>query len=392
MLNSLKKSTLSIMTALILGVGLTGCSDKSSVEIPATNSNSGNAATFANNDHWSASDSVSTIDAKPKIVIKVGYMNKEGEPIDVGMERWRDEVRKRSNGAIALELYPADSLGLQKDLIERMRNGENIITLANAADLYGMGAYDLGIMFGPYLFDNYDEAYHLTNSKWFKKEGIKLQKNIGLRIISPKWSIGERHIFSTRPINSVKDLEGLKIRTARNDIQEQTWKNFGAETVNIALKDAANAMRNKTLDAVENPIAPVYAQGIHKVAPYLLLTSHSYSLTNIVMGEAFAKTLSPQDYEMLKETCDRTAEFYNVVLAATEYTNLQDMIKEGVKVTYPDQQTLAKFSEIANSFYGNRLFTTKWSPGLYYKTLGAKYVPWAFYTNREGDKPQAKVN
>ena len=111
-----------------------------------------------------------TTKVTPSIVLKVGYENKPGEPFDIGMKRWKQELELRSGGTMSLELYPNSALGTKNDLINRMRSGENVVTLADGAAYYNFGAYDMGITFGPFLFKSWDEAFRLLNGKWYQGE------------------------------------------------------------------------------------------------------------------------------------------------------------------------------------------------------------------------------
>lgn len=317
---------------------------------------------------------------KPSIIINVGYENHKGEPFDLSMIRWKEELEHQSNGTMTLRLYPDSSLGTKLELLERMKNGEPIATLADGGGFYSMGARDFGIVFGPYLLKNWDEAHHLAKSKWYLQESEKLAQKYGLRIISSQWDYGVRHLLTTKPITNFAELETLKVRVPGNDIQRLTWKNFGAEPIVMELNQVNEAIKNKEVNAVENPITNLYAGGFHKQAPYLLLTGHVYGFTNIVISELTWQNLTTLQQKILKESCDRAAEFYNVLQAADEYTALQNMIKEGVTVSTPSQKMLSDMINTAHSFYVLPEFKD-WSPSLYYKVLGAKTVPWSFYSS-----------
>ena len=60
----------------------------------------------------------------------------------------------------------------------------------------------------------------------------------------------------------------------------------------------------------------------------------------------------------------------------------------GLTITRPSPEMLAKLNQRANTFYTLPVFK-KWSPGLYYKVLGSKAIPWAYYTNG-GKMPESK--
>lgn len=333
---------------------------------------------------------VSSSPTTQELVIRVGYENTTGEPFDLGMKRWQEEVAKLSNGSMRLELYPGDGLGTKNDLLKRVQSGENIICKTDGADLYQLGAYDFGVLSGPFLFKNWDEAYHLTNSKWFAQENVKLAQNHGMHIISFKWNNSIRYLLSREPIKKFSDIQGLRVRVPNNDIQVNTWTIMKAKAVTIPNSQLYRALANKEIDAVDLPLTRIAGANLYQEAPYLLMTSHSYSIAGLVISEKFWNNLNPEQQRILTESCERSAKFYNVLHDANDYTVLNQMKKDGLQVIVPDPNFFKRLNQKANSFYILPVFK-KWTPGLYYKVLGAKAIPWSYYTNG-GKLPEKKTD
>lgn len=356
----------------IIGLGfisatLTACSEEASTASKASIENS---------------SSINSTTPQAEVVLRIGYENAPNEPFDLGMQRWKEELELRSNGTMTLELYPSSSLGTKNQLLERMKKGEAVGTLADGGTFYSLGAYNLGITFGPYLFKNWDEAFHLISSDWYKSETDKLAKDFGIRIIPSNWAYGVRHILTNKPITKSSDFSHLTMRVTGNDVQEQTMKAFGANTVRMDLTQVNAALRSGEVNGLENPISHLYGGGYYKNAKYLLLSSHVYNVTHIVVGEQFWNSLTSHQRQILTDSCARAAKFFNVVEAADEYTALRKMKAEGVIVTDPTPSLLTDLNNKAHSFYVLPIFTSKWTPGLFYKVLAAKSVPWSYYTSR----------
>ncbi len=319
---------------------------------------------------------------KADIVIRIGYENAKGEPFDIGMERWKEELEKISHGTMSLELYPNSSLGSKGQLLERMGRGEAVGTLADGGTFYGIGAYDLGITFGPYLFKNWDEATRLVSSKWYQSEIEKLAKDQGIRVLPATWTYGVRHILTNKPITKSSDFRGLTMRVTNNDVQKKTMEVFGAKTVTMDLTEVKAALRDGSVNGLENPLAHLYGGGYYQNAKYLLLSAHVYNFTNIVISDQFWQSLTPNQQDMLETSCKKASKFFNIVEAANEYTSLQQLKAAGVQITEPSPEMLTDLNNAAHSFYVLPDFTSKWTPGLYYKVLAAKAIPWNYYTSQ----------
>lgn len=306
----------------------------------------------------------------PTIVLKVAYENKPGEPIDIGLQRWKRELEDRSFGTMTLELYPDSSLGNKDQILKRIASGENIITIADGAFFYSLGQPEMGIVFGPYLAHNWDEAFNISKSIWYQKQSLELAKRTGIKLISVEWAYGVRHLLTKKPIKTIEDLRGLKIRVPSNTIQEKTFAVFGAEPVKMPLSEVNSALMSGKIDGLENPITTLYNGGFHRQAKYLTLTAHVYNVANIVMSQKQWLALNASQQRMLVDSCNRAAKFYDVVTAADELTVLKKMKDEGVIVEEPSQSLLSSLREYSTNFYSLPDF--KWPKGLYANLMKIK--------------------
>lgn len=171
---------------------------------------------------------------------------------------------------MAIEIYPDSQLGDKSSLIDSMLLGENVCTLADGAFYADYGVPDFGIVFGPFLFDSWEQCWTLTESDWYKEQCAKLEEK-GLKILSSNWVYGERHILTTKPVNTVEDLSGMKIRVPSNEIQSIGFDVLGPPLQACLLVMYNQALRQRPLMAAENPLATLYGRKLHEVAPYLIL-------------------------------------------------------------------------------------------------------------------------
>lgn len=372
----------------VSAVLISGCSpDSSSSEEQARHAAAAEAASNPNVSERAAAlvkaknaYSSSSTATPARVVLRVGYENAVGEPFDWGVRRWKEELEARSGGTMTLEIFPSSRLGSKSQILSRIANGENLCTMADGGTYYGLGAYDLGIVFGPYLFKNWDEAFKLSKSKWFQMEADKLAKDKGLRIIPVSWGYGVRHILTRKPVKTMEDLQGLRMRVTDNMVQYKTMEILGAQPITMDLTKVNEALRKGEIDGLENPVSHLYGGGYYKNAPYLLLSSHVYNFTNMIVSEQFWNNLTPSQQTILVESCQRAAKFFNVLEAADEYEAVRKMEAAGVTITVPDAEMLSKLNNSAHAFYVLPEFSN-WTPGLYYKVLGAKAIPWSFYSS-----------
>lgn len=301
-----------------------------------------------------------TQETKP-VVIQIGYENNPGEPIDLAVNEWKKLIEEKSKGTIKVELFPSSQLGKKNDLIDQMLVGSPVITLADGAFYAERGVPDMGIVFGPYIFDSWDDCWKLTKSDWWKSQTDKLEAN-GLKIITANWIYGARHTLTKKPVEKVADLKGMKIRVPNNTIQIKGFEVLGATPTPMALGDVYTSLQQGTIDGLENPLPVLYNGKFHEVAKNLTLDGHVKNFTTWVTGATFFNSLTAEQQALLVSTGDEAGLYINTLQEKVDAETLEKFKAEGVNIIEVDAE---EFKAAAMKFYSLPEVTEKWTPGLY---------------------------
>ena len=127
-------------------------------------------------------ESVANDSADAEVVLQVAFENSISEPLGQGWEKAQEILKEKSGGTMAIEIYPDSQLGDKSSLIDSMLLGENVCTLADGAFYADYGVPDFGILFGPFLFDDWDQCWTLVESDWYEEQSKKLEEK-GLILI-----------------------------------------------------------------------------------------------------------------------------------------------------------------------------------------------------------------
>ncbi|OHE66391.1 MAG: C4-dicarboxylate ABC transporter substrate-binding protein, partial [Treponema sp. GWB1_62_6] len=270
---------------------------------------------------------------------------------------------EKGDGSMEIVLYPDSQLGSKNSLIDSMLLGEPVITLADGAFYADYGVKDFGIVFGPFLFDTWEQVWKLTESDWYKNQCGLLEKK-GLKILSSNWKYGDRHTQTTKLVQGPDDLKGLKVRVPTNKIQTDGFNALGATAVGLPLGETYEALTTGTISGVENPLATLYGRKFQEVAKYILLDGHVKNFTTWICGTTFFNSLTPAQQKLLIETGKEAGFYNNKVLENAEQGYLDKFVAEGVTITKLSDANRQKFQVAAKTFYANG---TKlgWSPKLY---------------------------
>lgn len=298
------------------------------------------------------------------IVLQVGYENNPGEPVDLACHEWQKIIEEKSNGTMKIELFPSSQLGKKTDLIDQMIAGAAVSTLADGAFYSERGVPDFGIVFGPYLFNSWDDCWKLTESDWYATQSAKLEAN-GLKLISSNWIYGDRHTMTKKPVKTPADLKGMKIRVANSPVFIKGFESLGATPTPLALGEVYTALQQGVVDGLENPLTTLEGGKFQEVAKYVILDGHIKNFTTWVVGSAFFNSLTADQQKILLESAHEAGLYNNSIQSQKEADARAKLEAAGVVFYTPSAQEKKMFQDAAQQFYAYPEIAGKWSPGLY---------------------------
>ena len=300
-------------------------------------------------------------DYEPDVVLRVAFENSLYEPIGIAMLSWKDSLHAMDIG-FNIELFPYGQMAMA-DAIQYIQDGEGVMTLADGAFFADLGIHDLGIVFGAFLFNNWEEVWALNSSTWFAEQMDMLGSH-GMVGLSHNWKFSERHLMTSVPVHNVYELGGLRIRVPNNNVQALGLDAMGANTTAMGLGDVHGALQSGTIDGVENPLSVLYNRRFYDAAGYIILTGHILNATTWITSNNWFNDLTIEQQNALTQTLNTAANHNNNLLANSNEEYMQMLQEAGVTFYKPTNETLQGFRERAQVLYtwGE---TFGWSKGLY---------------------------
>ncbi len=276
------------------------------------------------------------------------------------------EVEKRAKGGVKVKVFSAGELGQEVEQYDAM----NLGTLESAlmgAQLIGAVTPEFGILDLPYLWRDQE---HLRKV-WAGPIGQDMTRAVlqrkGIRILAVM-NRGPRNLTTkNRPVKTVDDLKGLKIRTIQNPVHIEAWKTLGANPVPMAFGEVFTALQQGTIDGQENPYEMIYANSLFEVQKYLVTTNHVRSLIWFGVSEKFWTTLSPEQQKVVSTTAVEAAAMNDKALLAGEEDLEKKLQAKGMMFVKPD---LAKFTQAVKAV--PEKFKNVWKPGLFEQIVATK--------------------
>lgn len=274
-------------------------------------------------------------------VLKAGHSATNKEPYQLGLEAFGKKLKETTNGKFEVKVFPSCQLGSEKEMTEGLFLGN--VDIATSATTVVTNfipefiVYDL-----PFLFNSDKHFYEASDGapgKFFVDACAKK----GIRLLAI-YDAGVRHIVSKKPVNSMKDLKGMKIRTMQSQIHIDAFNGFGAKATPMAFSEQFSALEQGVIDGVEASNTSCYNQQLYRPAPNWALVSWYRCVTAMMMSEKKFQSYPKDVQKAILEAAAYSAKVEREAYAKSESASLDAMKKAGVNITKPD---VAPFKEVA---------------------------------------------
>lgn len=225
-------------------------------------------------------------------------------------QAYADEVAKRSEGKIRIEIAHSGSTGDWPASIEGLLIGTNDIVLQSVGtlDRYGIIA---GVEAYPYLIRDVEHFKKV----YYGEVGAELYDAIAeqtqFRIVGAGYR-GARQLTANRKVESLADLAGLKLRVPPLKMYELTWKYLGASPVPMGVAELFTSLQQHVVDGQENPLEVIESQHFDEVQDFVMETAHIMGAMTFIYSDMRFQQLPEATRLLLKEAGEE------VMLAATD--------------------------------------------------------------------------
>ncbi len=207
------------------------------------------------------------------------------------METFKSELAKLTGNELQVDLFPAMQLGGAKENVDGVRAGTIFMTWVGTAFLSGV-VPEMEAVSLPFAFKDRDAAFRAVDGKVGKLLDEKLAAK---GFVSLGWmELGSRHATNNkRPLKSLEDFKGLKIRMQPNETHLATFRALGANPVAMDVKELYSALQQGVVDGQENPYSIILANRYFEVQKYVSDTGHFFDFINIVANKRQFDAMKP---------------------------------------------------------------------------------------------------
>ncbi len=187
---------------------------------------------------------------------------------------------------------------------------------------------------------------------------------VNLAPVGAVWDHGFRHITTgAKPIRSVQDLAGIKLRVPATPTLQAMFKAMGASPTTIGIGEVYTALQTKVVDGQENPLAIIEAFRFYEVQKYCALSGHAWE-GFWVASNARAWNAIPEAQRQIASRVFAAHAVRTRGVLATANTNLQaDLTKRGLTFNSVNVQSFREALQKAGTYreFQAKFGNTAWS-------------------------------
>lgn len=282
------------------------------------------------------------------MTLKLGHLANEENTWHLASVRFAEELAARTDGRIAVEVFPNESLGKEVDLINGMQLGTVDMTITGES-LQNWAAM-AALLAVPYAYKSIEHMDEVAGGPVGADIKAQIIEKAQIRPIA-YFARGPRNLTSNRPIKSPDDLNGLKLRVPNVPLFVDVWKALGAQPTPMAFSEVFTSLQNGTIDAQENPLALIKSANFNEVQDYINKTEHVRSWIYLTISQISWNKLSEEDQAAVMDAAAAAQAYERELFIEDEkqlVTELQDKGMTFVEVDGAAFAASAKEAVLAN--------------------------------------------
>lgn len=295
-------------------------------------------------------DSAGGSEGGEQVKLSIGHIYNTNHNEAVALETLKTRLAEESDGRIELSIYPSSQLGSEREMAEQVALGTLDMglsdgpTWANALNVPEMAVFGL-----PYLYKDIDGQVNAFDEILDTADGY--MADAGVKPLFCFSASIRGAIMATKPIYTLEDISGVKMRVPEISMYVDTWNCLGANPTTTTWGEAYTALSQGVVDGCEVDPSTIVDANIQEVTKYFSKTNHMGTVHIISMNMDKWNSI-PEDLQQIildvsKEISQAQAEDRKT----TDEAAVQKMVDAGVTVNEVAEEELEKMKNAVQPLY-----------------------------------------
>lgn len=248
-------------------------------------------------------------------------------------------VEERTSGAVTVSIFPNGQLGGEAKMIQGARVGSIGVGIA-ATPIFETIAPEYAVLSLPYLF----ESAELADQKLGSDAGVKMLELLDKRGIIGLgfFSAVERNVFGKKPVRTVSDLKGVKVRVPQTPSFVEAYDAMGAQATPMAYTELYLALQNGVIDMAETSPDVFVSDRFTEVSGYFNRTHVHISAPILFMSKVLFDRLTPEQQQIVRQSASDALQLGKDAYVKITADSYDAMKASGIEVIQTDNSGLAE--------------------------------------------------
>ena len=277
--------------------------------------------------------------AQQKLVLKATDVHPLGYPTVEAVVRMGKKIETATGGRVSVQMYPSMQLGGEKEMIEQAQVGALAMARISVGPM-GPLVPELNVFNLPFMFRDDAHMEKVIDGAIGDEMLKKLTDHPTANLIGLCWmNAGTRNVYnSKKPIKTIEDLKGLKIRMMGNPVFVDTMNALGGNGVAMGFDQLINAMQTGVVDGAENNY-PTYATGQHfRYAKFYSTTGHLMIPEILVFSKRTWQSLSKDDQALIAKLAKEAQQEQRKLWYEMEAKSIKQITDAGIEIIKIDDK------------------------------------------------------
>ncbi len=262
-------------------------------------------------------------------VWKFGHLSNEQHLWHKAAEKFAALVEEKTEGSLTIELFPNEQLGSEIETINDIKTGTADMTITGESlSNWAPKAAVLGL---PYVIKSREHLNAVLSGSIGEEITREISQKVGLKVLYHH-KRAPRNLTSNKPVQSPKDVKGLKMRVPSVPAFMNAWSAVGANPQVMAFSEVFTALQQNVIEAQENPYDLIVSASFFEVQKYVNETEHVFGWIYVVVGEAQFEKLNEEQQRAVLEAATEVEAWADDKLASETENAKQVLLEKGMVI------------------------------------------------------------
>ena len=216
-------------------------------------------------------------------------------------------TEEKTEGRLQIRVFHSRQLGEEKETIEQTRAGAIDLNRSNVA-LIGSFVPATNVLAMPFLFRSIEHLQNVLDGPIGEEilNSFEPYGFVGLTF----YDSGARSIYNNvRPIRSIADIKGLRIRVQQSELMSDMVRALGGEPIELPYGQVRTGLATNLINGAENNWPSFVTTDHYRYASFYTLTEHTMSPEVLIMSWKAWASLSPEERVIFREAAMQSSRF-----------------------------------------------------------------------------------